>query len=523
MTVKRRKLLGAIGVLCALIAVVVLKGSPYAPVVAPAPQDIEILWEIEDTRLESEAPLVTALSNYGMPLAYSEAENRFYCTLGMDHTESWPDLHLTAPGTSGVSLIFSDDYSYDWCEDAVKDGYGYEVLAYTDTEFSYFEIVFTGLPIVTIDTHGETITSLDAQAEIGMSVFGQEALHSPGRVHVRGDRSVTWKPKAGYKIEFTRGGDSGKVLHTVDGLGDVEEAVLLPVAIDNTMMRDRLSWDLVSLAFDESEGFGGLPCRYVELVVNGSYEGVYLMLRPFDIGDEMRKERIDAVYGDSLYRVSRVEMVTDRQILPDPTHPEIGFELFYAPNMARGFDALAPYIDILTEEDDEAFAQKALRHIDLDSLLRYELIMQAGAMVDNAANNLYIWAHNEDGNYRYRFAFWDMDLTWGLYAGDLGERWVELPIADRVIDLDVGGAKTRIGEIWENLKARGFTAETVEALVEQYVHELGDSGAFMRDSERWEKGSFYPDGYEIVDFAGTRFYMMDEWVASLAQESGGEE
>ena len=236
----------------------------------------------------------------------------------------------------------------------------------------------------------------------------------------------------------------------------------------------------------------------------------------------MRKEGADAVYGDSLYRVSRLEMVTDRQILPDPTQPEIGFELFYAPNMERAFEALAPYVDILTEEDDEQFARKVLEHIDLDSLLRYELIMQAGAMVDNAANNLYIWAHNENGNYRYRFAFWDMDLTWGMYAGDLGERWVELPIADRVIALDVGGAKKRLGEIWDSLKARGFTSQTVEAYIAQYVHELGDSGAFMRDSERWEKGSFYPDGYEIVDFAGMRFDMIDEWVASLVGESGGD-
>ena len=518
MAVKRLKLLGAMLMLCAAMVCVVLAGSPYAPVVAPAPQEIETIWDIEDARRESAVPLVKTLENNGVPLAYSEAENRFYCTLGLETGDNWPDIHLTAPGAKGVSLMFSDDYTYDWCTDALRDGYAYQVLAYTDTEFAYFEIVFTGLPIVTIDAGSETIRALDVQADIGMSVFGKEPMKSPGRVHVRGDRSVTWKPKAGYKLEFTRGGDSGRVLRTMDGIGDVEEAVLLPIAIDYTMMRDRLSWDLVSRAFDETEGFGGLPCRYVELFVGGSYEGVYLLLRPYDIGDEMRKAGMDAVY-DSLYRVSRLEMASDRPILPDPTHSETGFELFYAPDMQRAFDALAPYIDILTEEDDAAFAEKVLRHIDLDSLLRYELIMQAGAMVDNAANNLYIWAHNENGNYRYRFAFWDMDLTWGLYAGDLGDRWVELPIADRVIALDVGGAKKRLAEIWEELKTRGFTGETIESLITQYVYELGETGAFMRDAERWEKGSFYPDGYEIVDFVGTRLYMIDEWVASLSGEN----
>ena len=522
MPVKRLSLAALALAMLGVMAAAVLLGSPYAPVIAPAPEDIQAIWDIEDARRESDVPLVTALANNGVPLAYDAQANRFYCTLGLEAGEDWPDIHLTVLDTGGgIEAVFTDDYTYDFCSDAIMEGYSYQVLAYTDTEFAYFEIVFTGLPIVTLDAQQE-ITALDTQAQIGMSVYGKPQLDSPGRVHVRCDRSVTWKPKAGYKMEFTRGGENSRVVREVDGLGEIEEAILLPIAIDSTMMRDRLSWEMVSLAFDESEGFGGLPCRYVELFVNGSYEGVYLLLRPFDIGEEMCKEGADAVYGDSLYRVSRMEMITDRQAMADPTHPEIGFELFYAPNMERGFDALVPYIDLLTETDDDAFCEKALRHIDLDSLLRYELIMQAGAMVDNASNNLYIWAHHEDGTYRYRFAFWDMDLTWGLYAGELGERWVELPIADRVIALDVGGAKTRIGEIWEELKARGFTSETVEEKIAQYVRDLGDSGAFMRDSERWEKGSFYPDGYEIVDFAGTRFAMIDEWVASLALEADGQ-
>ncbi|MBQ9741325.1 MAG: hypothetical protein IJV91_10360, partial [Kiritimatiellae bacterium] len=77
MAVKRLKLLGAILALGAAMVCAVLTGSPYAPVVAPAPQEIETIWDIEDVRQESEKPLVTALENHGVPLSYSEAENRF--------------------------------------------------------------------------------------------------------------------------------------------------------------------------------------------------------------------------------------------------------------------------------------------------------------------------------------------------------------------------------------------------------------------------------------------------------------
>lgn len=502
----------------AAIAAVICWASPYAPVVAPAPENIETLWDIEDAREESALPLVTALENHGVPLAYDAGSNTFYCTLGLENGEDWPQLHLTAPSAKGVSLIFSDDYSYDWCRDAVAEGYSYQVMAYTDAEFAYFDLVFTGLPIVSLEA-GQPITPLDTPAQMAFSMHGEPALRSPVRVHQRGDRSVTWRPKAGYKIEFTRGmASAGKVSADVAGLAYTDEVLLLPIAVDGTMMRDRLSWDMVSLAMDEQEGFGGLPSQYIELFIDGSYEGVYLMLKPFDIADEMEKLGKNSPMTDSLYRVSRLEMIKDRPILPDATQSETGFELFHAPDRSRGFDALAAYIALLGERNDAAFCEKALACIDMESLLRYELIMQAGCMVDNAANNLYIWAHREKGGFRYRFAFWDMDLTWGMYAGEDGMRWVELPAADRIIALNPGGRIPQLtAEIWEEIKDRGFTAETVEQLITQYTHELGDSGAYARDAQRWEKGDFYPDGYEIVAFAAARFEMMDEWVASLAE------
>ena len=412
--------------------------------------------------------------------------------------------------------MFVDDYTYDWRSEAVAEGYAYQVLAYTETAFGYFDLVFTGLPIVQLAAEAP-ITSEDTQVQFTFSVFGETAQSTPARAHLRGDRSLSWKPKGGYKIEFTRGGDSGKVPQHVAGLCETDEIILLPLAIDSTMMRDRLSWDIVSMAFDPDESFGGLPNQYVELFVDGRYEGVYLMMTPYDIGEEMRKEGQETIFRDSLYRVTSLEMEKDRPVLPDPTSPETGFELFYAPSAAHGFDGLQEYLALMTEKDDAKFTQKALACLDLDSLLRYTLIMQLGCMVDNAGNNLYIWAHSQGGQTRYRFAFWDMDLTWGLYAGDEGDRWVELPVADRVIALDVGGARSRIGEIWADLQRRGVTEETIDALVTQYVHELGDSGAYARDAQRWKKGGFVPDGYDIVGFASARFEMMNAWVNALGE------
>ncbi len=95
-------ILGFAGMLMGVVAFF----SPYDPVVGPY-VEIETLWAIEDARMESEEPLVTALSNHGVPLAFDEQKNTFYCTLGLDQGIEWPQLQLTAQnvGRGGYALF----------------------------------------------------------------------------------------------------------------------------------------------------------------------------------------------------------------------------------------------------------------------------------------------------------------------------------------------------------------------------------------------------------------------------------
>ena len=127
---KRLSLAAGMAAMMLVIAAVVVFGSPYAPVVQPC-RDIEEIWAIEDARTESDTPLVTRLENGGAALAYDYAEDTFYCALDLDNLGDWPGIHLTAPDAPGVSMCFVDDYTYDWAEDAVREGYPYQIIAYT--------------------------------------------------------------------------------------------------------------------------------------------------------------------------------------------------------------------------------------------------------------------------------------------------------------------------------------------------------------------------------------------------------
>jgi len=520
--VKRLKMLLGMLALAAVIAAVVYWASPYAPVIEPA-GDIEALWAIEDTREESWDPLVTRLENNGVPMGYDAALNTFYCPLGMGNADAWPEIHLTAPDAQGVRMIFSDDYTYDWCADAIRDAYSYEVMAYTDTQYAYFYIVFTALPQVMI-TSSQEITTEDSPIGIEMAAYGEEALRTTGRIHLRGASTLLFD-KRGYKMEFTRerNGSAKKIELNAPGFGMADDIALLPCWHDDSKIRDKLNWDLHAEIYEDGESFGARIAEYVEVFLNDEYVGLYLMIEPVDVQEEIARSGEDRLMTDSVYRTAALNFSRDREYLMHPKRANAGYELYYAPQGAQKFAGMDAYIDLMKEEDDEEFARKALACMDMDSLINHLLFVQGAGISDNFFNNMYIWSHPTQDGVTYRFSCWDLDMAWGFEKDEIGEEfenWLYFPIADRMINLDVGGIRQKLYDRWQELRATIFSEERLEERITRYQELIGDSGALMRDAEKWQTGVGYPDGYDIVTFSGLRWPILDRAIELIATNGG---
>lgn len=516
---KRMKLFLVSMVLLAMMAAVVVFRSPYAPVVGGV-RDIEELWAIEDTRKESETPLVTALSYDGMPLVYNRDEDLFYCPLGLELGDEWPQLHLTAPQGCRVNICFSDDYTYDSCCEAIRKGNSYELMAYTDDAYHYFSIVFTGLPVVCIAAD-EEITDRDTPADITLSAYGEQAVSSHARIHRRGGLT-RGSEKPAYKVEFTRKANGrNKVSLQTPGLGLTDEFLLLPMPFDSLFMRDRLSWDVYGRMRPDRDGFAARTTAYAEVVVNGEYAGVYLMMKPFDMESELSRIGSGHLWADRVYRTCVSYMSEGRPLLEHPIREGAGYELYYGAGSSMPFDALQDYLMLLEESDDACFGRDALARMDLTDMLTVEILIQAGGMTDNVFNNLYIWAENTREGYVYHYIPWDMDLSWGLKKEDVGEsfeNWLYFPVADRLINLDPNGCvRGELLSLWRKARENVLNLETIERLTDQYEHELNDSGAMRRNAERWGTENYLADAQDIVDFADARFALLDETIARIAE------
>ena len=515
---KRVKLLGMMLALCAALAAVVLLGSPYAPVVQPA-MDIEEIWAIEDTREESGEPLVTAIKNRAVPLAYDEETNTFYCTLGMDNGEDWPDIHLHAYGKRNVSAVFVDDYTYDWCPDAIRDGYSYEIMAYTDTQYSYFNIVFTSLPIVMLESDERIPAHEDVPVEVVLSWDKDTLMQTHGRAHRRGDTSLRKYPKNGIKVEYTRHENgTSRIEMDTPHLGMTDGMLLLACSVDHQLIRDRLCWDMYSGIVQEDEPFGPMRSHYVEVFVNQSYQGTYLMMRPYRYAQEMAKLGKDAPATDSYYRVvGRSTFEFDRPWMQD--HRKIFYEQHYAPAKMEPFASLAPYLELIKEPSNAKYSEMALKYLDIDSVIRYMLFVYACGLTDNDVNNIGIWAHYGEKGVRYFLNPWDLDVSWGLDDQGDAEAMYAIELFDRLVGLDCGGiVRDRVKAIWQEYREKAFNQEYLDQLMAQYERELNESCAYYRDAVRWEKSNAYLDLYNIYSYALARFDMMDRRIEELTSE-----
>ena len=509
---KRLKLLLGMAALACAIGLTVKYGSAYRPVVGPV-REIEEIWAIEDEREESEEPLVTRLFCNGAEAAYDAESNTFYCTLGLENGEEWPKIKLTTAKNvgGGLTLCFVDDYAYDACADAIRDGYAYQIMAYTDETYSYSDVVFTGLPILSLHT-AEEITTEDTPAALNLAFGNGERLEANARAHLRGNASLVRLDKHSYKVEFTRTEDGKKKIpQNVPGLGQTDEIILLAMGFDPNMVRDRLSWSMIERIWPKDEAFAPVGREYVEVFVNDAYQGAYLMMVPFDRRAEIEKAGAGSAQRDSLYRSVIAAVDKGRPI-------DEGYELFIAPDAENPFAGLQTYLRLDDGEmDDETFCREAAAHIDVPSLMRYTLLVQGMALCDNIFNNMYVWAHETAAGVVYRFIPWDMDLSWEKEPGAYWDCWMIDALACRVIELDVSGARAELAAQWRQMSEAGFTIDTVREELALYQHELTDSGAFLRDAERWGKEQDEMDVSQIEAVAEYRFELLGRLTQAIGE------
>lgn len=474
-------------------------GIPVEPIM-----ELEDVWAIEDTRTESESALVTGMLSGKHELGYDRESQTFYCTLGMEGAQDWPELVLAAQAAEGVQnlrIAWVDDYTYDYCSDAIAEGYRYELIAYTDTEYAYFGMVFTGLPVVSLRVHGgyEELGETYTPAYAAVSAAGYEAVASCAQVHLRGGGFPQQYPKLSFRLEFCGISDKGRLEKqplSVLGMEADTDWLLISNVADPSRVRNHMGWELWKAWNEDGQAFALLESRMVEVFVDDTYMGLYQLMQRVDVAREIERMggRLSTDVGMRIINEMNIEARPYVNRLEDCGYVA---ELRYKPeymSVNAAINVFEPYHMLNQKEqqtgfaEDDAFTQAILAHTDIREALEYFVFAQAASFgFDNTFNNVYLWAIKRGDEHVYHFSPWDMDCAFKPVFTDNDEQinlWY--PQIIRMLDLNIGSAREILWEIWHEKKEKLLTEDALYQRFSQMEDMINASGAYRRDMTRWE-------------------------------------
>lgn len=476
--------------------------------------------ELLATHTEAEEPFFTGLAFSGEQLPYDIETATFYLPLDMD-TDKWETGELTSTA-SDVSLLFEEEFTDFDKQEAIKNGTRFLFYAVRGQEYQKCWLTATGLPVISIET----------EASADMEVFGGSAYFWDSQTkkdwtsssileaNIRGNTSRTYEKK-GYKLNLKKQNKKGEIVEdkkSLFGLRNDDEWLLNAMYSDSSKIRDKLSSDLWSQigAVQEEfpEAYFGTRMTYVEVFFNHEYWGLYVLMEPVDSKQLDRAQEGSGTEEEYSYKSVTPQSEATEELLEQEAYGETlsGFELKGSHSVTdrSSWEPLLSYLELRDLTSDQEFAEKAPELVDQEGALDIWIYLQAVLGIDNRGKNMYYVAKNR-GNFRkIYFAPWDMDITWGdaLSEGTDGKIWdislytplyserINWSFGDRLIELDVSNSRAYVSERWKELRSGVLSDENLTDTIDSLLHQVRDSGALIRDGQRWPDSNSGQD-YEL--------------------------
>lgn len=311
----------------------------------------------------------------------------------------------------------------------------------------------THLPLVIIDTGGENIpgeivetstdsgtvysttASGDTMLPVHVAILDDEShnhhpsdtpdLESQALIRIRG-RSSRQFDKKGYLLRFTCD-DGSYSSHMVMGMDSHYEWALHGPYLDKTLLRNYLWYNIAGEMMDYAPNV-----RFCEVILNGAYQGVYVMTETITNGEDCRVNisepvenstatgyvlRLDQGSGTEWKNLDNFTYYTYR--ISRRNHLKIDIEY------PRSGDLTPEMVDAIEQElSDFEKALYSFDHdngvygyqnwVDADSFADYFILNELTQNYDAGALSTYLY---KDIRGKYRMAVWDFNNSCGNYSG----------------------------------------------------------------------------------------------------------
>lgn len=409
-------------------------------------------------------------------------------------------------------------------------------------------LVLTSLPVVSVEVAGTIVNEPKIECFVALidpSAKTNRAEHYFPRhragIEIRGGMAQGAAKKS-YSLEFRMPHSDEEVLQGTElfGLRDDGDWILDAMYVDKARMRNRLSTDVwnaistVPYASVEPKARNGTRGRFVELLINGSYQGLYCMTERID-----RKQLDIHPEEGMMYKgtgwSTATEFISGEASFNNNSDSWNGWELefqgtrhlFSAPTVK--WEPLRDLIRFTVNATDEEFVAQLSNRFHLINLADYLLFMNTVGADDNTGKNSFFSFYSS--NYPQFFITpWDLDGSWGRkwsgskidlreddFIGITGPMRVDSrycrPNAffQRVMALNPGNFRQILQQRWALHRSGEFTATRFAERLTTYGTLFTESGAWDREKQRWASSLSGIDLDTELDFMLT-------WITNRLQQ-----
>lgn len=358
-------------------------------------------------------------------------------------------------------------------------------------EYYEMEAFDTTLPVIYIDTKNQRISKenpiwasiavLDKEADgTAHSIMETPDYDAAITIKYRGASSYSGFDKKQFRIKFY---EKENVLipktYMFLGMGNNCEWVLNGPFLDKTLMRNRLAYTVAGEIFDWAP-----DTRYVEVFLDGEYQGVYLAVEPVSNGESrLRLSKFGLLSGSTAYVVKRDRIGTEGSPLEvyGKIMGKTNNDLFIAyPGKSSLTEVQREWItkDISKFEEvlyGENFADPMYgyaKYIDVESFVDYYIFNEV--FMNNDAGDLSTYIYKElDG--KLQMAVWDFNNCYDNYQW-FPQNFEEFIVSERAWFSRLLQDRAFVDAVikrYEELRTDKLSKEYFEMLLNSFQKELG--------------------------------------------------
>lgn len=304
---------------------------------------------------------------------------------------------------------------------------------------SYFSLQSSDLPLVVIDTDGATI--IDAEkipATMGIvynGVGNMNLVSGPFNdynghigIEIRGNSSQWNSPKKSYGVELWDV-DGLDIEAPLLGMPDESDWILSANYFDKSFMNNPLTFELA-----QQMGHYASRYQYVELVLNGEYQGIYILMEKIKRGGgrlDIAKLQPDEITGDDV--TGGYILSVDRNVGAangfvsdfEPAESGDGQEIYMEHRYPKPDDIVAEqrsYIEDYVRDFETALASPSFAdpltgyraYIDVPSFVDFFLLNELSRNVDGYRLSSFLYKDKDsNGGLLHAGPVWDFDIAWG--------------------------------------------------------------------------------------------------------------